>query len=194
MRQIHFRTGAGHSASPARNLSATLVGVAGIGLVGLLLATTGCGSDASSSGGSAGKGGSASSMGGSTADGGKPSGGSSMGGSTADGGATDNAGSTSGGSTLGGSSTGGKPAGGSPSGGDTGSGGGIWGCVEAGGACICQNNTDKAHESVCTGTYKCCVTVPFAGAIRCQCQDPGNQKCEAPAGSGAKVVDKCPPP
>jgi hypothetical protein len=183
MAQIRLRTSLSHRGSALHRLR---VGAVGPGLLGLLLAIGGCSSDASSSGAGG------SSTGGGSAEGGKSSGGSSTAGSSAGGGAGDS-GSSSGGSSSGSTSTGGEPSGGSASGGNA-SSAGIWGCVEAGGVCVCQNDTDKQHESVCAATYKCCVTVPFAGAIRCQCQDPGTAKCEAPAGSEAKVVDKCPPP
>jgi hypothetical protein len=193
LKQIYFRKQSNDSAGPARHLPAMLVGGAGAGLLGLLLATAACSSDSKSDSSTAGKGGTSTSSAGGSADGGAPdSGGSSSGGSST--GGSSKGGTAAGGTATGGSAAGGTATGGTASGGATGSGGGIWGCVEAGGSCICQNNTDKQHESVCTATYECCFTLPFAGAIRCQCQDPGNTKCEAPAGSGAEVVDKCPPP
>jgi len=177
MKQIYFRTSSSQVAGPARNPPAMLVSLASTGLIGLLLIGSGCSSDSTSSG-SGGQGGSPTSTAGTSADGGKSSSGASTGGSTADGGATAHAGSS---------------LGGSASAGETSSGGEIWGCIEAGGVCICQNDTDKAHESVCTGTYKCCATIPFAGATRCQCQDPGTTKCVDDPANNVKVVAKCPP-
>lgn len=121
------------------------------------------------------------------------------GGDTASGGMPDeNGGTAAGGKNSGGSSSGGKDSGGSSSGGSSSSnlpGDDNWACVEAGGSCVCQNNSNPKDASVCTGTYKCCYAVPLGASTRCQCQDPGTSKCEDLAhffGPDGKVVDSCP--
>ena len=71
-----------------------------------------------------------------------------------------------------------------------------WACVEAGGACICQSNSgSQGGQTVCTGTYNCCYTLPVASFTRCQCQTLDEASCKAFDNSdyGTAVVDHCPP-
>jgi hypothetical protein len=163
------------------------------GLASTAACSSDSGGDSSTNGGSAGT---SSNTGGSSAgtknEGGSTAGTKNEGGSTA--GTKTEGGGDSGGNSSSGGSGGGLPVAGSAGTSAAGSSGtSYWACIEAGGACICQNNSDAAHESVCMQTYMCCGTIPVGSATRCQCQNDATF-CKDNPDYNIKHVASCPPP